>query len=197
MRKDCKLHSYVNFCIIGTDRCFRTMDNAANGQAVVVLPSDTINLNQTSQPLQPSSSLNAITNTFSETPVTFKTVWPPSMDSPIPRLGSLGYTMEQQPELAAPLVRTLSGDERAERARSTVRREEACRQVLNAALRGSPEAQQHELRYFPLWRGLARSGKCAMCGRRRWREYCARCFLCEGCATDSTCGATGGWFGVD
>ena len=65
----------------------------------MVLPSDTINLNQTSQPLQPSSILNAITNTFSETPVTFKTVWPPSMDSPIPRLGSLGYTMDQQPKL--------------------------------------------------------------------------------------------------
>ena len=85
-----------HFCIIGTDRCFRNMDNGATEPAVVVLPSDTINLNQTSQPLQPSSSLTAITNTFSET---FKTVWPPSMDSPIPRLGSLGYTMDQQPEL--------------------------------------------------------------------------------------------------
>ena len=79
------------------------MDNGATEPAVVVLPSDTINLNQTSQPLQPSSSplqsFDAITNTFSETPVTFKTVWPPSLDSPIPRLGSLGYTMDQQPEL--------------------------------------------------------------------------------------------------
>ena len=92
-----------HFCIIGTDRCFRNMDNGATEPAVVVLPSDTINLNQTSQPLQPSSSplqsFDAITNTVSETPVTFKTVWPPSMDSPIPRLGSLGYTMDQQPEL--------------------------------------------------------------------------------------------------
>ena len=85
-----------HFCIIETDRCFRNMDNGATEPAVVVLPSDTINLNQTSLALQPSSSLNAITNTFSET---FKAVWPPSMDSPIPRLGSLGYTMDQQPEL--------------------------------------------------------------------------------------------------
>ena len=72
------------------------MDNGATEPAVVVLPSDTINLNQTSQPLQPSSSP---LQSFNETPVTFKTVWPPSMDSPIPRLGSLGYTMDQQPEL--------------------------------------------------------------------------------------------------
>ena len=79
------------------------MDNGATEPAVVVLPSDTINLNQTSLALQPSSSpLQSFNDiTFSETPVTFKTVWPPSMDSPIPRLGSSGYTTDTgyQPEL--------------------------------------------------------------------------------------------------
>ena len=94
-------HSF-HFCIIGTDYCFRNMENGANEQAVVVLPSDTINLKETSQPLQPSSPLQSFNqNTFSETPITFKTIWPPSMDSPIPRLGSSSYTMDTgyQPEL--------------------------------------------------------------------------------------------------
>jgi hypothetical protein len=50
---------------------------------------------------------------------------------------------------------------------------------------------EHELKYYPLWRGLPNGGACSVCGERRTTKYCAVCFLCErcgrmahGCATD-------------
>ena len=58
---------------------------------------------------------------------------------------------------------------------------------------GGGQAAEHALKFFPLWQHLPDGGRCAGCGQRRTRRYCAACLLCEVCTGGLAggCGAAG------